>query len=169
MGEPGRAGARGRVLIVDDDRAMCATLEAGLGRRGFGVTASFSADEAFPVLGSGDFDAVVTDLNLQGTNGIDLCERITSNRPDVPVIVITAFGSLDTAVAAIRAGAYDFITKPFDIEALALTLDRAVQLRALREEVKRLRSAVAGSQSFRCRDLRSCLLLEPLPSYVLKE
>ena len=56
-------------------------------------------------------------------NGLALCERVVANRPDVPVVVITAFGSLETAVAAIRAGAYDFITKPFDVEMLRLTLD----------------------------------------------
>ena len=95
-----------------------------------------------------DFDAVVTDLNMPGANGIDLCERISTNRPDVPVVVITAFGSFDTAVAAIRAGAYDFITKPFDLDALRLTLDRAVQHRRLRDEVKRLEQEVTRFQGF---------------------
>src|SRR5262249_35679200 len=64
------------------------------------------------------------------------------NRPDIPVVVITAFGTFDTAVAAIRAGAYDFITKPFEVDVLELTLKRAIQHRVLREEVKRLRRAV---------------------------
>jgi two-component system response regulator HydG len=81
-------------------------------------------------------------------NGVELCERIVANRPDVPVIVITAFGSLDTAVSAIRAGAYDFITKPFDLAVLAVTLERAIQHRTLREEVKRLRIAVAESRRY---------------------
>jgi DNA-binding NtrC family response regulator len=66
----------------------------------------------------------------------------------VPVIVITAFGSLETAVAAIRAGAYDFITKPLELDALIVALDRAIQHRALREEVKRLRRAVEESRSY---------------------
>ena len=65
-------------------------------------------------------------------SGLELCERIAADRPDVPVIVITAFGTLETAIAAIRAGAYDFITKPFEIEALAVALERAVQHRRLR-------------------------------------
>src|SRR5262249_9211786 len=71
---------------------------------------------------------------------------VVANRPDVPVVVITAFGSLETAIAAMRAGAYDFITKPFEVEALELTLQRAVQHRSLREEVKRLRRVVAEGQ-----------------------
>jgi DNA-binding NtrC family response regulator len=99
-------------------------------------------------LASEDFDVVLTDLNMRGMNGIELCPRIVANRPDVPVIVVTAFGSLETAVAAIRAGAYDFITKPFEIDAIELTLQRALQQRALREEVKRLRSALDESRRF---------------------
>ena len=64
---------------------------------------------------------------MEGMNGFAFCERIAANRPDVPVVMITAFGSLDSAVGAIRVGAYDFITKPFDVETLRLTLERAVQ------------------------------------------
>lgn len=135
---------RGSVLIVDDDRDMCEVLDIGLKRREFNATWKTSADEAYRVLKEDEFDAVVTDLNMPGIDGIQFCERITANRRDLPVIVITAFGSLDTAVAAIRAGAYDFITKPFDTEELALALDRAVQHRALSEEVKRLRVTVAA-------------------------
>ena len=70
------------------------------------------------LLARDDFDVVVTDLNMRGMNGLELCERIVADRPDVPVVVITAFGSLETAIAAIRAGAYDFITKPFELDAL---------------------------------------------------
>jgi two-component system, NtrC family, response regulator AtoC len=133
----------GRVLLVEDDREMCAVLEARLGRRGYEVAWRTSAQEAFDVLEEQDFDAVVTDLNMKGMNGLALCERVVANRPDVPVVVITAFGSMETAIAAIRSGAYDFINKPFDVEALDLTLQRALQHRSLREEVRRLRSAVA--------------------------
>ena len=139
---------RGRVLVIDDERSMCELLEAGLKQGGFLVAARTSAAEALRVLAAEDFDAVVTDLNMPGMNGADLCERIAANRPDVPVIVITAFGSLEAATAVIRAGAYDFITKPLDIEVLALALDRAVRLRSLKEEVKRLHIAVARSERF---------------------
>jgi two-component system response regulator HydG len=83
---------------------------------------------------------VVTDVRMRGIDGIQLCERLRHNRPDVPVLVITAFGSLDTAVAAIRAGAYDFLAKPFEVEELAFRLERAIQHRRLAEEVKRLRA-----------------------------
>jgi DNA-binding NtrC family response regulator len=128
-----------RVLLIDDDVALCETLSLGLRRRGFEVSTRTSADEALQALYAGDYDALVTDLHMRGTGGIELCERVVANRPDVPVLVLTAFGSLDSAVAAIRAGAYDFINKPVELDVLAIALDRAVAHRSLREEVKRLR------------------------------
>jgi two-component system response regulator HydG len=140
--------ATGTILVVDDDADMCETLATDLVARGFEPSWCTSADEAFLQLSQREFDVVVTDLQMGGMSGIQLCERIVANRPDIPVIVITAFGSLDTAVAAIRAGAYDFLTKPFEFEQLALTVERAVGHRALQEELRRLRLAVAENQKF---------------------
>jgi two-component system, NtrC family, response regulator AtoC len=137
-----------RILIVDDDPNMCLMLKANLTRRDFRVTTSRSAAEAFETLRGDDFDVVLSDINMPGENGIDLCARMVADRPDVPVIVITAFGNLDTAIAAIRAGAYDFLPKPFEIDALMVALRRAVQHRALRDEVKRLRAAVDEARRF---------------------
>jgi DNA-binding NtrC family response regulator len=131
-----------RVLIVDDDHSMCEALAAGLMRRDFEVSWVTNGNEALLLLAERDFDSVVTDLNMPGLNGLELCERIATNQPDVPVIVITAFGSLETAIGAIRVGAYDFITKPLDLEALVVALRRALQHRALGEEVRRLREMV---------------------------
>jgi two-component system response regulator AtoC len=137
-----------RVLLVDDDRSLCEWVESALTKRGLTVTWRTSADEGFALLDAEDFDVVIADLNMRGMNGLELCQRIAGSRPDTPVIVITAFGSLETAVAAIRAGAYDFITKPFEIEALHLTLNRAMSHRALRQEVTRLRRAVTEAARF---------------------
>ena len=137
-----------RVLVVDDDQAMCDLLEGALGRRGFSVTSRTAADEAFALLAAEDFDVVITDLQMKGMNGLELCERISQNRPDVPVVVMTAFGSLETAVAAIRVGAYDFITKPIDLEPLRLALERAVRHRALTREVGLLRQTVREARHF---------------------
>ncbi len=135
-----------RILVVDDDAAMCTMLRTGLGRRGFDVTTCSVPEDAFARLRNEEFDVVVTDLNMRGMNGLELCQRIVADRPDVPVLVITAFGSLDAAIGAIRAGAYDFIPKPFDVAVLVLALERAVQHRALRAEVKRLRELVGASR-----------------------
>ena len=136
---------RGRVLIVDDERSMCDTLAVVLDKKGFACRWTTSPAEALEIVHGGGLDVVLTDLNMRGMSGLELCERIVANRPDVPVIVITAFGSLETAVAAIRVGAYDFITKPPEIDALEVALARAVQHRRLREEVKQLRCAVQES------------------------
>jgi DNA-binding NtrC family response regulator len=137
-----------QVLIVEDDPAMCDLLEAQLRRRGFGAVSRDSAGQALALLRTEDFHVVVADYNMPGTSGISLCEELSGNRPDLPVVVITAFGSMETAIAAIRAGAYDFLTKPFDTEQLVLILERAMAHRALKEEVKRLRRAVAESARF---------------------
>jgi two-component system response regulator AtoC len=137
-----------RALIVDDDRTMCEFLETALGREGYRVRTAESARTAFEILADQDFDVVVTDLNMPETGGIELCARMAAQRPEVPVIVITAFGSLDTAIAAIRAGAYDFITKPFETDVLVVAVKRAVEHRMLRAEVERLRDAVATTRTF---------------------
>lgn len=138
----------GRVLIVDDDRSMCEALGAGLQRRGYEATWVTSAAEAMELIESTSLDCVVTDLRMPGMDGLELCERIVTNRPDVPVIAITAFGSLETAIAAIRVGAYDFVTKPLDLDALVVALERAVQHRFLQKEVRRLRELVGTEPQF---------------------
>jgi two-component system response regulator AtoC len=137
---------RGRVLIVDDDRDMCVLLEAQLKRRELDASWRVSAAEALELLGVEDFDVLITDLNLQGMSGLELCEHVVANRPDMPVIVITAFGSLESAVRAIRSGAYDWVNKPFEPDELVLTVNRALQHKFLREEVRRLKEAVATTQ-----------------------
>ncbi len=132
----------GRVMIVDDDASMGDVLAERLQTRGYQARAFTRAEEALQALGEEPADVVVTDLNMPGISGIEFCRRIVDHRPNMPVVVITAFGSLETAVAAIRAGAYDFLTKPLDIEALTIAVDRAIERRKLREEVKRLRKEV---------------------------
>ncbi len=135
------SSSRGRVLLVDDERRVCEMLDDDLGRRGYQVLWRTRATEALTLLAEQEFDVVVTDLNMAGMDGLELCERIVGNRPDVPVVVITAFGSLETAISAIRVGAYDFVTKPVEIEVLQHAIERAVQHRHLRAEVKRLQAA----------------------------
>ncbi len=136
-----------KVFFVDDEREMVDLVALGLKKRGITVVPFGSGAEAIAALPDHDLDVVVTDLNMKGMSGLEVCQRVVGDRPDVPVIVLTAFGSLETAVGAIRAGAYDFVTKPVEIEALAIAIRRAGEHRALRGEVKRLREVVAVTRA----------------------
>ncbi|MDY7227758.1 sigma-54-dependent transcriptional regulator [Hyalangium rubrum] len=138
-----------KVLVVDDDVELGALISVQLRHRGFEVATVTGADAALARLTRELPDVLVTDLQLiGGPNGIELCRQVAERYPELPIVLITAHGSIELAVAAIRAGAYDFITKPLDFAALALTLERAVQLRALREEVSRLRRTVDQTRRF---------------------
>jgi len=139
---------KGRVLIVDDDRAMCEMIQLDARRREFDAAYCTSAESALQELQAGEFDCVLTDLNMPGANGIEFCEKAHSLKPDLPVVVITAFGSLETAVAAIRAGAYDFVTKPIELDILGLALERAVNNHQLIETVNHLRKSVDQIQRY---------------------
>jgi two-component system response regulator AtoC len=143
---PTVAEVRHRILIVDDEPEMATVIEEALVRRGYVAMTQHTADGAWELLEREDYDVVITDINMRGMNGVELTERIAQNRPAVPVIVITAFGSIETATAVLRAGAYDFITKPFEIDQLVVGVERAIQNRRLREEVKRLREEVARTK-----------------------
>ncbi len=138
----------GRVLLVEDDRALCEALQDALTKRDFDVLWRTTAADGLDVLREEDVDVVLTDIRLGGMNGLDLCKQIAERRPDLPVIVMTAFGSLETAIAAIRAGAYDFLTKPHELDAWEMVLKRAIQHRRLREEVRTLRRVVEESSRF---------------------
>ncbi len=127
--------SRGSVLIVDDEKAMCEMIDTALQMRGYQTAWCQSASAAMDRLMETEFDVVLTDVRMPGTSGLQLCQQINRLRPDIPVVVMTAFGTLETAVAAIRSGAYDFITKPVELEMLALTVDRAIERRRLARQI----------------------------------
>ncbi len=121
---------RGRLLLVDDDEAACRLLAEILEREAYDVVTALSVDEALRRLGQpGAFDAVLTDLRMPERSGLDLLRMVRERQPDAVVIVLTAFGDAATAGEAIRAGAYDFVSKPYDIAALRETLARALDRR----------------------------------------
>jgi two-component system response regulator HydG len=134
-------GEGGRVLVIDDDQTTCEFLEATLGKQ-HQVAWETSGQRALDRVSHEDFDVILTDLNMVDIDGLELCERMMTLRPDIPVILVTGHGSLDNAVGAIRAGAYDFISKPIDSKLIGLTVDRALRHRRLGEEVKRLRKSI---------------------------
>ena len=135
-----------RILAVDDDQAMCELIKAALAKQGFEVEWRTTGAAAIALIADVDFQAIVTDINLGDMSGFDICEYVRTNRPDTPVIVITAFGDMKSAVTAIRAGAHDFINKPIDMAMMAHAIQRAVSHRSLNDEVKRLRAEVKRSR-----------------------
>lgn len=136
------------VLIVDDEQSMCQLLETDFRHRDIDSKSVNSAKDALAELRQADFDAVLTDVNMPGASGLQLCNQVSEAYPDIPVIVMTAFGSMETAITAIRSGAYDFVTKPVEMELLAITINRAVKQRRLQRQVKRLSEQVAAPQQF---------------------
>jgi two-component system response regulator HydG len=137
-----------RVLVVDDDPELCELVRFGLSPQGIAVQVATTGDDAFALVAQTEYHAVVTDLAMPGMHGFELIDRIHSNWPEVPVIVLTGAGDFATAVAAMRAGAYDFVTKPVDLAALTLSVKRAAEKLALRKEVTRLRRVVAEARRF---------------------
>lgn len=136
----------GSVLLIDDDDDLRELLAADIRSHSYMVEDVGDAARALDLLREQSFDAVIADINLGGMSGIELCSRISSMRTGLPVILITGHGSMDTAIAAIRAGAYDFINKPILIDALMVALNRAVSHHRLWSEVQQLRDAVQTGQ-----------------------
>jgi DNA-binding NtrC family response regulator len=114
------------VLIVDDEESICWGLERLLSQSGHDVSLAASAEEAFQVAAGHPPDLVVLDVRLPGIDGLSAMQRLNQLAGDVPIVVITAFGSLDVAVTAIRNGAFDYLAKPFDLEQAATVIDRAL-------------------------------------------
>ena len=128
-----------RVLLVEDDRVARVPLRDDIAEAGYDVDEAGSAEEALELLGKKGYDVVVTDLRMPGMDGIELLERIKAESPDTEVIVITAYGTVRTAVRAMKLGAYEYLTKPFDNEELLLLLERIRRMREVMEENVRLR------------------------------
>ena len=137
-----------KILFVEDDAAQSALLSLELKRRGFEVTAAKSAADGIARLGKDQYDLVLTDLRLPDRDGIEVLRAAKREQPDTEVVVVTGHGSISAAVSAMRAGAYDFLTKPIEPEQLAIVLQKALDHRSLVGEVRRLREEVKGKYSF---------------------
>jgi len=132
----------GTILIVDDDKDTAALLRDLLRRCGLDVTAVSSGRECLEQLRSHPADVVVTDVQMPGMSGTELCMALRERHPDLLPIIVTGHSDPETAIAAIRAGAFDFITKPLEIPAVEIALARALEHLALKREVRRLRAQV---------------------------
>lgn len=133
----------GRVLVVDDDADAAGMLAERL--RMTGLDARFETDpvHAIETTLAGDVEVVVTDLKMDRMDGLTLCARVTAARPDVPVVLVTGHASMDAAVGALRAGAFDFVAKPAVPEMLVLAVERALRHHRLSIELGRTRRAAA--------------------------
>ncbi len=146
LGPKGQRVPRPRVLILDEDRSLCELLERGLLKRGFDVLWSTEPLTLLPFIPREPVDVLLIDQSLRTVSGMALCQHLLATHPEVPLILLSTLGSQERALAAVRSGAYDFLTKPFEVDALALVLTRAVQHRALCEQVQGLRRAVTSFQ-----------------------
>ncbi len=133
------------VMVVDDDQTMTNTLAKILGAAGYSVVTANSGDAALAKMRQDCPDLVIADLKMNGMSGHELQSEIARRSPDVPVVMITAFGSIESAVESMRRGAVDFITKPFTNGQLKMVVQCALEHRQLRREVQRLRCELARS------------------------
>jgi DNA-binding NtrC family response regulator len=116
--------------------------------RGYHVQTAGTGAEALEIAAAQEFACILTDLQMPGMDGMELLGALSERHPETPTVMMTSFGSIETAVEAMRVGAHDFVTKPFEPDRLALTLERALEKRELQEENRRLRAAVERTSSF---------------------
>src|SRR5512145_1372722 len=133
-----------RILFIDDDRAGREVALFNLTKAGHEVTAASDGKEGLAAFAKDRFDLVITDVKMPGISGIEVLKRVHQQAPDVPVLVITAFGNVETAVEAMKEGAYDFIGKPFHRDQLLLAVEKALERRRLAAEVRDLRIRASG-------------------------
>ncbi len=137
-----------RILIVDDEEVLRDVLDAVLRREGFEIIPAASGEEALSILDNQDVDLAILDIMLPGISGIDTLRAIRISNPSLPVIVITAFSSIDGAIEAMKHGAYHYIPKPFKNEEVVITVNKALEQRRLTHENERLRAELTEKFSF---------------------
>ncbi|MCB9686760.1 MAG: sigma-54-dependent Fis family transcriptional regulator [Alphaproteobacteria bacterium] len=137
-----------RVLVVDDDRAVRKALQVNLGKSGMLVTLAEGPEEALAALAESTQDIVLTDVKMPGGSGLDLLGQVRRGWPDLPVVVMTGYGSVADAVSAMKEGAADYLIKPIGKDELLVVLDRALERRSLQAEIVMLRQEVDTRYGF---------------------
>jgi DNA-binding NtrC family response regulator len=137
------------ILIIDDDTSLRRVLEYNLQEEGYVVLTAADGAAGLALFAAARPALVVTDLKMPGMSGFQVLAEVKAQDPDTPVIVITAFGAVETAVEAMKSGAYDYITKPFNRDELKLLVRKALELRGLSQENRRLREKLAEQSDFR--------------------
>jgi len=137
------------ILIIDDDTSLRRVMEYNLQEAGYQVTAAASGEEGLRLFAEAPPPLLITDMKMPGMDGMQVLKAVKNRSPETVVIVITAFGTVDVAVEAMKAGAYDYITKPFNRDELRLTVEKALQFSGLKLENKRLKSELTDRSDFR--------------------
>ena len=137
-----------RVLVVDDDESLRRVTQVQLEDEGYSVMTACDGEEALGILARAPQDLVITDLSMPGMSGVDLLKKVVSEFPETTVVLVTAFGTIESAVDAMKLGAYDYVTKPVNPESLRLIVARSLERLSLLEEVQTLRSALDQKVGF---------------------
>jgi len=144
----GKAMSSGKILVVDDDAGLRELLQMTLESAGYAVTPVSHEEEAMVEVRRNGIDLSIVDLQLIQTTGIALMEQIHTLLPEMPVIILTGHGSIETAVEAMKKGAYSYLTKPFETQDLLLQIEKALENRKLTREIKRLKELLAEKYDF---------------------
>jgi two-component system, NtrC family, response regulator AtoC len=137
-----------KALVVDDERKMRRVLQMVLEKMGIEAMPAESAEEALQILATERVDLILSDLRLPGSSGLDLLGRVRESDTELPFVVLTAYGTVETAVEAMKRGAADYILKPFDVDALELTVRKALEMQQYRTENRFLHEQVNSVPSF---------------------
>ncbi len=130
----------GRILVVDDEASICRMLEDFFTSVGYEVVTANDGQEALAAFAPGRFDCVITDLNMPRIDGLELLKRIRQVDREVLFLIITGFPGIDSAVDAMKEGAYDYVTKPFHLEDIRLKVERAIHARKTETSLKRVKT-----------------------------
>ena len=136
------------ILIVDDEKNYPLILSAVLQEEGYETLTANSGTEALEILNHADVDMVLTDMKMPGMDGIELMEKIKADHPHLPIIMMTAYGTVEKAVEAMQKGAYNYILKPFDNERLIIFIKKAIDMYRVVKENLRLRDVVENRFNF---------------------
>lgn len=140
--------AKATILVVDDDKVIRRTLKYQLDKNGYEAMSASSGDECMYHLKQRDVNLILLDIQLPGISGVDVLKQIKQVNNELPVIMVTAYGSIESAVAAMKAGAYEYITKPIIFEVMMMKIEKALETASYKKEIARLRSEQMGKYSF---------------------
>ena len=135
------------ILIIDDEKNIREGLGAAFEMEGYEVRLAANGKEGLDLIAKGDIDLVITDLRMDGISGEEVLRRVTTETPGIPVIVLTGHGSIDAAVDAMRNGAYDFLTKPLNLDRLSMLVKRALERRELSLQHTQLKAEVSSAHT----------------------